>query len=458
MDRLRQAWGRRALGLGLACALGALAWAPALPAEAAGPGAWAQPRGAVRPPASERVLWALYTIGSDFEDDVAPKNDKPDEEELGLLQPQGASTDDLREVVSVLMRMPPQQRARVGVLVCFGGARKAGWRGSRVVNGDLLVEDAQDGYFGNLPDARYLMRDPQANMAEPKTLAAFLALVKREAAGAPVVLELGGHGQSYEGMGSDTNQARAKRWIALNELAATIKASGLKGPILAFSACLMASVEVGLAVGDQFRYMVASEDTMGLMGWNYETTFAQLGRSPALPWDQVARAYADSIVDDPGAAKESDKTGSVVDLAKAKAVGPLLEAWAQAVLAAGPEARAVLQRVSASTGKVGDDGDFAVGVDAEGLLRAYAKRYAPLRGPSEALARALSAAVLHHRADASRAHALGWSIYPPSRPLVEGAEAVYPPEVAASPSYWRLVQAMSVGRGQTRRGALQREE
>lgn len=449
----RSFWRRSALVAATVLALGWGQAAAALATTSPG-GAW--PAGLPRPAAGERVLWALYTIGSDFEDDYAPENQVPDEQEQqGVLSPQGASSDDMREVVAALMAMPAAQRARVGVLVCFGGARKQGWRGSRVVDAELLLEDAQDGYFGNLPDARYLRRDPQANMAAPSTLAAFLALVKQEAAGAPVVLELAGHGQSYEGMGADTTQPKERQWMGLAELGQTVRDSGVRGPILAFSACTMMSLEVAKVLGDRFRYVVGSEETMGYMGWNYESTFALLGRSPAVPWAEVAKAYANSIVDDPGAAKEEDKTGSAIDLQAAQRVWPLLEAWSQAVLGGGAPARQALLGASRVAGAVGDGDEFPVGVDAESLMRTFAKRHAPLQAQSLALAEALKAATLTHRSDPSRAHALGWSIYPPHRPLGVGEEAVYSAALAPVPSYWRLVQALSEGRGRRYRGSLE---
>ncbi len=398
-----------------------------------------------RAAAPDKVFFAIYTIGSDLEDDVDPEDGKPDEAVSGQLQPRGAASDDLREIVSGLQALTPAQRARVEVLVMMGGARKLGWRGTRLLDGDALVRDAADGYFGNLPDADYLEKHPQGSMTDPRMLRRFFETTRTRSAGAgTVILELAGHGASYGGMGADMNQPEATQWIALPAIGRALRDADLRGAIIAFPACTMASLEVARAVGTQFQFLVASEETMPGEGWNYQTVFARLGQDPPVPARAIARTYADSLVDDPAHQYTDYKTCSVLDLPKAAAVFPALDAWAAQVDVQDAATRAAVLDASRTRKGFGLDvpTDPPLSLDVIDYFEALRDRSPRLRAASERVAKAARAAVVHHRGDRGYDHALGVSLYPPHLRATTGDEPNYDAQVAASAGYWRVIDGL----------------
>jgi hypothetical protein len=388
---------------------------------------------------NDKVLLALYTCGSDFEDDVDPSDGVPDEQASGQLQPKGASSDDLREIVAGLQALPPARRARTQVLVMLGGARKQGWRGTKLMDGDTLVRDAADGYFGNLPAAEYLNVDLKGHMNDPASLERFLALVRQRGEGVgTVIVELAGHGASYSGMGEDENQPAGKGWITLPAIAGAIRASGVQGAILTFPACHMASLEVARAVGTSFRYLVGSEEGMSEKGWNYRTVFAAFGQRT----EALARTYADSLVDDPGHQEATYKTCSVTDLVKAQAIFPALDAWsAQVEPVRDYEALIAASKACKGFG-LDEPTDDPVSIDAETYFQRVAERSAPLRAASQRVVALAATAVVHHRGDPGYEEALGLSIYPAHLRVPTGEDAWYGPDVAASRGFWPVIAGL----------------
>ncbi|MDB5096275.1 MAG: hypothetical protein JWM80_696 [Cyanobacteria bacterium RYN_339] len=397
------------------------------------------PAGVPAAAANDRVLLALYTTGSDFEDDVDPADGVPDEQASGKLQPKGAASDDLREIVAGIQALSPARRARTQVLVMMGGARKQGWRGTKLLDGEALVRDAADGYFGNLPAGDYMEVRPEGRMNDPASLQRFLGLVRQHGEGVgTVIVELAGHGCSYAGMGEDENQPEGRRWIPLPAIAGAIHASGVHGAILTFPACHMASLEVARAVGAPFKYLVGSEEGMSAEGWNYRTVFAALGR----PAEAVARTYADSLVDDPLHQQTNYKTCSVTDLPKAQAIFPALDAWSGAVDLA-QDAEPLVSASKACKGfGIDEPTDAAVSIDAITYFKRVAARSARLRAASERVAALAAAAVVHHRHDPGYEEALGLSIYPPHVRVPTGEEAWYGLDVAASHGFWPVIEGL----------------
>lgn len=389
-----------------------------------------------------QTVLALYTIGSDFEDDVDPLDGKPDEAASGRRQPKGASSNDLREIAAGWQALSPARRARVKVLVMLGGARKEGWRGTRLLDGPALVRDAADGYFGNLPDRAYLERQPTGRMSDPLVLRHFLEVVRARAASAgTVIVELAGHGASYGGLGEDMNQPAGRRWIGLAAIGRAFAAADLHGTILAFPACHMASVEVARAIGPRFQYLVGSEEGMSNEGWNYRTVFARLGRIPPVPARAIARTYVDSLMDDPGHQETHYKTASVIDLRRAIAIGPALDAWATQVDLRDASVRTAVLAVARSRHGFGLEAatDPPVSLDAIDYFDALSARAPHLRPACRRVVAAPRAAVVHHRGDPGYEQALGVSIYPPHLPLTKGEGAGCDEAVAASPGYWRVI-------------------
>ena len=100
-------------------------------------------------------LLAIYMVGSDLESE-------------GM-----AGTNDLRELIEGYENLAEDQA--VEVIVAFGGADKDGWRGMKFADIYQIIDDSEDGRFGNEsgPGA-YLHRDAAANMDDEDSLVLFL--------------------------------------------------------------------------------------------------------------------------------------------------------------------------------------------------------------------------------------------------------------------------------------------
>ncbi|MBC7544232.1 MAG: hypothetical protein H7338_16040, partial [Candidatus Sericytochromatia bacterium] len=153
-------------------------------------------------PANGRTLLAIYMVGSDLEDDVAPRDGTADETASGARSTAGAGSNDLRELLKGFESLSPDERQNVDLVVAFGGPRKAGWQGVKVVDLAGLRQDATDNYFGN--DGAYLYEDATADMAQQATFQDFLRRVRVRGQGAgKVIFDVWDHGGSYDGVGFD---------------------------------------------------------------------------------------------------------------------------------------------------------------------------------------------------------------------------------------------------------------
>ena len=110
--------------------------------------------------AAARTFMSIYMIGSDLEDGRG-------DPERG-----GAGSADLEEMVSGFQALSAEQQKNVYTLVGFGGADKPGWKGIRYADMPCLVQDSEDGSFGNADCYSYV--DETANMGDHQTLTAFL--------------------------------------------------------------------------------------------------------------------------------------------------------------------------------------------------------------------------------------------------------------------------------------------
>jgi Ca2+-binding RTX toxin-like protein len=104
--------------------------------------------------------------------------------------------------------------------------------------------------------------------------------------------DLGGFNIDNEGNRYNTSADR----LYTNELASalnTLKTSGTQLDLVAFDACLMAMTEVGYALKDYTKVLVASQETEGGDGYDYSTAFSTLLSNP----NQVTeKALASGIV------------------------------------------------------------------------------------------------------------------------------------------------------------------
>ena len=375
------------------------------------------------------LFYATLIVGSDLEDDVAPKRGVADEGEVTGPLTFGNGTYDLKEMIQAYGSLTADQKKNMEVWVAFGGARKANWKGVRYADMDCLIKDSADGEFGN--DTCYAFKDATVELGGDGALKAFLDFVKPKAAGwEKTFFALWNHGGSYYGIGPDTTATTLKK-LYLDDMQKAFTQSGTHFDILGFDACLMASVEVATYMKGAADLMVASEETEPGHGWDYVTFFTYVGQNPTASALDVAKKVVDSFIDGTSiswdfatsAAKplphssQAGKTLSVIDLSKVGALLPKLDALVGALGAMnGIDYATALEAFSRSEkyGSHGKNDEYAV--DAFHLAENIKATKPAAASEADAFMSAITAAVPYQRNDGTRKDSHGLTIYAPTNP------------------------------------------
>lgn len=212
------------------------------------------------------------------------------------------------------------------------------WTDTRV----LHVRPGSDGQFANLAAPGEL------DTSDARTLASFATGVFRRFPARHHALFVWDHGGGYTGICVDEDapgRAAGKRQLSLRDvregIATALQRAGLlRLDLVAFDACLMAQLDVALAMHDLADAMVASEAIVPGTGYPYTQVLAQFAA------DRSGCEVAKALVDDYGAFSEdafaSGSTLSAFDLRQAAAVAAALDRLAREALAvAGEQWRAL---------------------------------------------------------------------------------------------------------------------
>ncbi|MFP5502835.1 MAG: clostripain-related cysteine peptidase [Candidatus Sericytochromatia bacterium] len=355
-----------------------------------------------------KTLLAIYMIGSDLEDDVAPRDGVPDEQALGAPSGKGAGSDDMREILEGVAGLTEAEKANVDVVVAFGGSRKAGWEGVRYADLPVLLKDAEDGRFGNAEG--YLHHAPAADMANGETLEHFLGFVQARRAGAQrVIVDFWDHGYAYEGMGPDTHSGLH---LTLPAIKTALADTGFKADIVGFDACLMASVEVAAAVAGHFDYMVASTELEPGHGWDYTPNVTFLGRRPDATTVEIGMTMVDHFIDSPRHRRTYGKTLSLVNLHRlppvTQAMDQLAGTLATDVAGSYPQ---VLEAVGGSRAYGAGGKNRPYTVDARQFGTRLAEAMPAEAASGKALEAAVDGCVVYSRDDGSRQSGFGLSMF-----------------------------------------------
>ena len=270
-------------------------------------------------------LLAIYMIGSDLEDGKGrPEN--------GL-----AGTKDFKELIEGYKSLPEDHGVKV--IVAFGGANKDGWRGMKFADMDQIMDDSEDGEFGNETRAdAYLYRDDSANMGDESSLFEFLAYLSVGHSGFErSFLTFWDHGASYKGFGPDTNSDddMLHDMLHMDEITRAFQRSqpGVFD-LIGFDACYMASVEVAKVIEPYADYMIASEELEPGHGW----LWSEVVRIYALEDDitEAGRQMVDNFVQDVHGSDAREKTLSLLDLSQyyqlVAALDPVLSTFSDHML------------------------------------------------------------------------------------------------------------------------------
>jgi len=292
----------------------------------------------------------------------------------------------------------------------------ADWSDTR----ELRVRPGSGGSFETLGTPR------ERDTGNAATLASFVTGVFRKYPAKHHAVFVWDHGGGWTGICVDQDPAGAAKGRTIlslqgvrDGLRTALQSSGLlRLDLLAFDACLMAQLDVALAMHDLAAAMVASEATVPGTGFPYTKVL------PRFCDDTTGRAIAESIVREYGSFSddefESGSTLCAFDLAQAPAVAARLDALArEAFAASGAQWRAIARALfyaecyEPRQERVADN---AVGsID---LLDLAARlRGIPGIGPAalDALVQAVRALVVARYSGAERTLSQGLSIYGPHR-------------------------------------------
>ncbi len=245
--------------------------------------------------ANGKKLIMLYLLGSDLESNG------------------NAGTNDLNEIVEGYNKLSDTQKESFEMIIAFGGAKKENWEGIKIANVKQIVEDSQDGIYGN--GDNYLYKDSNANMGESKTLENFLSYSKDIATKNRIAI-LWDHGASYGGYGPDENFDKV---MSLEEIESAFIGAGVTFDLIGFDACLMASVESAKYIKKHATYLLASEDLEPGHGWNWNHVVTNFVTKNSIV--DFGKSVVDSFVDNSSHPYQDEgKTLSLVELAKLDAL------------------------------------------------------------------------------------------------------------------------------------------
>ncbi|MBR6230046.1 MAG: hypothetical protein IKQ97_09940 [Eubacterium sp.] len=253
--------------------------------------------------------WAIYwyLCGSDLESDY------------------GLATNDIDEVLHV--KLPNN----VKIVIQTGGASE--WQNNIVSAKKIERYEIIDG------DLELLEKKKQASMGDSDTLKDFLSFcLKNYPAEHKMVIFWDHGGGTTTGVAMDENFDRDT--LSLPEMRKAFEeaiSDGLTGEaygtdaenplfdIIGFDACLMATVDVASIFKDKAKYMIASEENMPSLGWNYKKWLGALAENTEISPADLGKVICDSYFSACEKEDLADKiTLSVTDLSK---LDPLLEAY-----------------------------------------------------------------------------------------------------------------------------------
>jgi len=266
----------------------------------------------------------------------------------------------------------------------------------------------------------------ELNMASPSTLADFVHWGLSTYPADRTMLILWDHGAGWMGFGSDESSP-GHPMLSLAQISQGVsqglqRAGVSRFDVLGFDACLMATFEVAAVLQPYADFLIASEELEPGHGWDYRA-FSAARANPSIPTIElleiiVDEYFAQATVHD----TSRDITLSVIDLAKVTALNEQLEAFATTLTQNISNNAAVIGRQREAAVRFGKNPNptkefhlVDLGDLARGLASVNNQSFGAAR---QALAAAISSAVVINRGGPLASRATGISVYfPPSRDL-----------------------------------------
>ena len=336
----------------------------------------------------------------------------------------GMGTADLQEMLNAKVG------DKVNLLVYTGGCK--GWRNNVISSSQNQIYQIRNGQLNCLVE-----NAGNAPMTDPNNLASFIQWCGKNFPADRNQLIFWDHGGgSLSGYGYDEKYASSGS-MDLAEIDKALKAGGVTFDFIGFDACLMATLETALTVGQYGDYLIASEETEPGVGWYYTDWLTKLSENTSMPTIEIGKNIVDDFVDVCAQkCRGQSTTLSVVDLAELEATVP-----------------AEFKAFAASTTKLIEDKSYQTVSSARSGTREFASstkidqvdlvHLAANMGTQEGkgLCDALLGAVKYNRTSSNMTNAYGLSIYFPYQKAnnVDQAVATYE-MIGLDDEYARCIQ------------------
>ena len=320
------------------------------------------------------------------------------------------ATSDLNEMASADLG------DKVNIIVYTGGCKN--WKTQGISSDVNQIYQVQKGGLKQLA-----ADDGSKAMIDPSTLSGFIKYCKQNFPADRNELILWDHGGgSVTGYGYDEKNAR-KGSMSLDGINKALKDGGVKFDFVGFDACLMATAETALMLGQHADYMIASEETEPGIGWYYTNWLNKLAANTSMPTVEIGKNIVDDFVETcQTKCRGQQTTLSVTDLAEfANTVPSKLSAFSRSIssLIEAKEYKQVSDaryqtREFARSSKI-DQVDF---VDFADKLNS---------SEGKALSEAIKGAVKYNRTSSNMTNAYGISVYFPYQraSMVDSAVSTY---------------------------------
>lgn len=202
----------------------------------------------------------------------------------------GAASADLEEMMQFI-----PENGGIRVIAMISGSNK--WKNDIPADETSVYEVTRNGLV-------CVQKNPSKSMGSPETLTSFLAFTESEYPSGQYGLILWDHGAGPLGgicFDETFKEGNEMDRLSLDELAAALSASPFAHKDLLFAgfdACLMSTLEVAVTLAPYAGYMIASQETEPVSGWNYAFLSALSGTESG---DEIGReivtAYEESLKD-----------------------------------------------------------------------------------------------------------------------------------------------------------------
>ncbi len=240
----------------------------------------------------DQVTVMIYMCGTDLESES------------------GMATADIQEMAEARFG------DNVNLLVYAGGCTN--WKINGISNKTNQIFQIREGKITGLEENM-----GNESMTDPKTLTSFIKYCDENFPANRNNLVFWDHGGgSVSGYGYDQRH-KASSSMTLDRIDKALKDSNVKFDFIGFDACLMATAETALMLGNYSDYLIASEETEPGIGWYYKNWLTKLGKNSSLSTLDVGKIIVDDFISTCSQKCRGQKTTlSVIDLAEFSATVP----------------------------------------------------------------------------------------------------------------------------------------